>query len=295
MKTLRLLLTSVLLCLSIASWAQDSLKVTFQERNKAAITSQRLKRRDRNGNFCALVQFSAANIRNYDFVSSVRIDTVEYDEALNLANVFIVPDYNNTTITIVNQEFPAYRLETGALSSLHIYDAKISVVRDHGDKTRTLLMPVISVGGIMNYGIMVAFAKTIGPYFKFKYNFEATSASTSVDDNYKIDGGGTVFTSGKSKNARLSITGGVLFRLFQDNIKNTTHAFYGYAGGGYGKADLLWEDIDQNWYTNKDHSHGSFEIEAGIIYRSNAFAIMAGVQTNEFSYMEANIGVGVMF
>lgn len=296
MKHLKLILTMLLLSISFASWAQDSLKVTFKERNNAAITNQNLKRRDRNGNMCALVQISAGNIRDYDFVSSVRIDSVEYDEARNVANIFIVPNYQSTTITIVSKEFPAYRIQTGPLQSLHVYDMNISVVRDFGDKTRTLMMPVFSAGGIMNYGIMLAFVKKVGPYFKFKYNFETVSSDLECDDTGALTAGGKghPYFNGNTTQARMSYTGGLIVRFWQGGKKGS-NGFYGFVGGGMGNADQYWQDIDENWIKNADHSHNSFEVEGGLIYRSRAFAIMIGAQTNEFKYLEGNIGIGVMF
>lgn len=299
MKYLKFLIAFMMFNICVAGFAQDSLKVTFKERSRAAITNQRLKRQDRNGNFCALVQVSAPNIRNYEFVSTVKIDSVEYDDKMNTANIFIVPNYQNSTLTIISKETPSYRLNMGPLQSLHIYDLQIALVRDMGNKTRTLIMPVASAGGIMNFGLMFAFAKKVGPYFKVKYNFKNISSEHEINDAGAVDGGSQIaYLSGDKDFARLSITGGLLYRIAEKNVKgkSNSQAFYMYAGGGYGTADYYWKEAkSDNWFKNIDHSHDSFEAEVGFIYRVNAFSVMAGIQTNSFAYTEANIGIGVMF
>jgi hypothetical protein len=36
-------------------------------------------------------------------------------------------------------------------------------------------------------------------------------------------------------------------------------------------------------------------VEAGLILRAKNIALSAGIQTNSFKYVEATIGVGIMF
>lgn len=294
MRNLRFIFSIIGLFLSISCWAQDSLRVTFIERPNTAITNQQNKRRDRNGNLCAMVEVSARNIQNYRFSSSVIVGDVEYDAANNAAKFFVVPDFQSTSISILSSDYPTQRIRTGALQGLHIYDMSISVVRD---KMRTLLMPVVGVGGINNYGVMLAFVKKVGPYFKASSNFESTNPTTECNDDGKVSGNANdyAFFSGQSKQHRMSFTAGAIIRLWQANLASDTQALYMFAGGGYGAANLLWETTDNEWLKNSDHSHQGIEVEGGVVYRFKALSLMAGVQTNSFAYSEASIGIGVMF
>ena len=79
------------------------------------------------------------------------------------------------------------------------------------------------------------------------------------------------------------------------------NAAYLYLGGGYGARKVVRQSFDgvngekQYVQVAAPHSFTGFEIETGVIFRLQAVAISAGVQTNQFRYVEANLGIGVMF
>jgi hypothetical protein len=66
-------------------------------------------------------------------------------------------------------------------------------------------------------------------------------------------------------------------------------------GAGYGYKKLAWETVDGAWAENSDKTNTGVEAELGLIFRAKNFALSAGVQSNSFSYMEATLGVGIMF
>jgi hypothetical protein len=70
---------------------------------------------------------------------------------------------------------------------------------------------------------------------------------------------------------------------------------YLYAGAGYGYKKLAWETAEGSWAENTDKTYTGAEAELGLILRSKNFAVSAGVQSNSFKYIEATIGVGIMF
>ena len=43
------------------------------------------------------------------------------------------------------------------------------------------------------------------------------------------------------------------------------------------------------------NSFTGYEAELGLIYRPGVISFSAGVQTNQFKYYEANVGIGLMF
>ena len=86
------------------------------------------------------------------------------------------------------------------------------------------------------------------------------------------------------------MTGGYLRKL--------ADPLYLYVGGGYGSRILAWKmyaDGDYAWARVTDNSFTGYEAELGLIYRPGIIAFSAGVQTNQFKYYEANVGIGVMF
>lgn len=295
MRLIKTLILLVFFCSISDVWAQDFLKQEFQERVGSATTNQHLKRRDRNGNMCAIIQISGADISKYEFASTVMVDSVEYDVAHNRATMFLVANQKRTVLTIMHPDFPNEKMELGALQSLHMYDLKLKVVHD---KARTLVMPTVGIGAIPNYGVMLAFVKQVGPYFKFKSNFASVSDDGECTDAGNMPGTDKwpYYGTGITK-SRMSFSGGVMYRFWQGNIGSTisTQSVYGYFGAGYGSANNYWETTDGKWLKNVDHSNASVIIETGVLYRYNAFAIMAGVETIGFKYTEFNIGLGVMF
>ena len=68
-----------------------------------------------------------------------------------------------------------------------------------------------------------------------------------------------------------------------------------YVGGGYGKQQLLWQDIDGGWAEVSDWSAKGLEVEAGAIFRWNRLAFSAGVSAVRFHTFNATFGVGFVF
>ena len=110
-----------------------------------------------------------------------------------------------------------------------------------------------------------------------------------------IDGIKGWFT-GEIETKRLAFTAGYMRQLF-----SATHnsSLYLYAGGGYGYRALLWRmygnDGGYEYAKVSPASVSGYEIEAGLVYRLGGIAFLAGVQTNQFKYTEASLGIGVMF
>lgn len=278
--------------------AQETFSIKFQERKMGVVTRKAEKIQDRNGNYCAVIRVNAAHIKDYTFTGQyILTNETRYNEASNEATLFLSPDHKNNYITILCKSVnaPSERLDLGTLESLHVYDLTIRV---NNDKSRTLVMPIVAVGGIMNYGVMLSFVKKAGPYFKFTYNFQSVEdAGDCKDDGSIVGSNNSAFFGSGTQQSRMSITAGLMYRFWQANVGDggSTQGFYGYLGGGYGYANHYWETKDNQWLRNIDHSHDSFEAEVGLLYRHKAFAISAGAQTNSFGYVEGTAGIGLMF
>ena len=130
--------------------------------------------------------------------------------------------------------------------------------------------------------VMVGAVKTIGGYLKFKtdLNFDERfgSEGMSTDSRY--------FT-GETQPGRYAATGGILWRVFSPVLL--------YGGLGYGNRWLNWRTVSGDIYRVTDFSHQGIELETGLMLKIKKLVLSGGVSVTTFNYMEANIGVGIMF
>lgn len=162
--------------------------------------------------------------------------------------------------------------------------------RKKPERPRVIVMPVMGFRtSQMSYGLMVAAMRRTGGYIKAKYSFSNTpSDDFECNDVGMSDEDGEVqWYTGKTEKSRLSVTGGIVQRLWKP--------FYLYAGVGYGTRTLVWETVGGKWGKNKDHSLEGVEAEIGGILSAGPMVFSLGLQTNSFKYLEGNLGIGVIF
>ena len=153
-----------------------------------------------------------------------------------------------------------------------------------------MVMPVMGFRtSQMSYGLMVAAMRRTGGYIKAKYSFSNTPSDDFECNDVGMSGedGEVQWYTGKTEKSRLSVTGGIVQRLWKP--------FYLYAGVGYGTRTLVWETVGGKWGKNKDHSLEGVEAEIGGILSAGPMVFSLGLQTNSFKYLEGNLGIGVIF
>ena len=158
------------------------------------------------------------------------------------------------------------------------------------DRPRVMVMPVMGFRtSQMSYGLMVAAMRRTGGYIKAKYSFSNTPSDDFECNDVGMSGedGEVQWYTGKTEKSRLSVTGGIVQRLWKP--------FYLYAGVGYGTRTLVWETVGGKWGKNKDHSLEGVEAEIGGILSAGPMVFSLGLQTNSFKYLEGNLGIGVIF
>lgn len=162
--------------------------------------------------------------------------------------------------------------------------------RKKPERPRVMVMPVMGFRtSQMSYGLMVAAMRRTGGYIKAKYSFSNTPSDDFECNDVGMSGedGEVQWYTGKTKKSRLSVTGGIVQRLWKP--------FYLYAGVGYGTRTLVWETVGGKWGKNKDHSLEGVEAEIGGILSAGPMVFSLGLQTNSFKYLEGNLGIGVIF
>ena len=162
--------------------------------------------------------------------------------------------------------------------------------RKKPERPRVMVMPVMGFRtSQMSYGFMVAAMRRTGGYIKAKYSFSNTPSDDFECNDVGMSGedGEVQWYTGKTEKSRLSVTGGIVQRLWKP--------FYLYAGVGYGTRTLVWETVGGKWGKNKDHSLEGVEAEIGGILSAGPMVFSLGLQTNSFKYLEGNLGIGVIF
>lgn len=162
--------------------------------------------------------------------------------------------------------------------------------RKKPERPRVMVMPVMGFRtSQMSYGLMVAAMRRTGGYIKAKYSFSNTPSDDFECNDVGMSGedGEVQWYTGKTEKSRLSVTGGIVQRLWKP--------FYLYAGVGYGTRTLVWETVGGKWGKNKDHSLEGVEAEIGGILSAGPMVFSLGLQTNSFKYLEENLGIGVIF
>ena len=94
-------------------------------------------------------------------------------------------------------------------------------------------------------------------------------------------------TNGNTDRSRLTVTAGVCYEA--------TKWLITYAGAGYGRASLFWQDIGGTWMNVSDISTKGVELEAGGIFHLGILGISIGISTTQFKYAEFKAGLGFVF
>ena len=156
----------------------------------------------------------------------------------------------------------------------------------------TLVMPTFSYNqSQLSYGLMLGVVKKNGAFLHAKTDFRS-----GLNPVLSCEADGTMngikgWFAGEPHKSRFAITAGYVRQILEP--------LYAYAGGGYGRRILAWEMYDTEGSYDlvrvAPNSFTGFEAELGLFFRIGNFAVSAGVQTNQFKFYEANVGIGVMF
>ena len=138
-----------------------------------------------------------------------------------------------------------------------------------------------SVAPQTSFGFTYGQINKVGWFVSAMSNFGTRFTANEWDDLIYID---EAIASGKSSNARLSFTGGMVCRL--------SEPVYLKVGAGYGMRVKCWE-LDNTWYEYPSNTYKGLEMTAGLMFNIKDYTISADVVTTGFEYMEVKIGVGL--
>jgi opacity protein-like surface antigen len=265
-----------------AVFAQELSVSSFQrmDRDLLARTKGRF---DLNDVPCAIVRVSVPDVKSYTFEGNIIGDVVyKPGEAL----VYMTRGSRN--ITIKSDKSGTMKYEFGErLEKQVVYKMTLRFIQSDDNKIRTLVMPVVGLGEANSFGAMIGVVKKYGFYVKVKTNLQSETPDLECTGDGLNAEGQTLWFTGEKVTSRMAVTGGLLCRL--------SHPLYLYVGGGYGYKKLAWETAEGTWAENTDKTYTGPEAELGFILRAKNFAISAGAQSNNFKYVEATVGIGIMF
>lgn len=139
----------------------------------------------------------------------------------------------------------------------------------------------------MSYGVMAGLqGRRWGGYLHFRSDFVQTPETLyeCLSDG-SLPHGGKMWTSGDTRSSNLYITSGALMQIV-DWLSV-------YAGTGYGRRTLAWQDIDGNWARVSDWSHKGLTIDAGLLLSWRNLAFSAGLSTLNFKTCTFSLGIGL--
>lgn len=279
---IRLILTAIMALFAVSTSAQELKFKSFKLKasNMEATTNVV---RDLNDNACALIKVAIAS-RDVTFQGNI------VDEPIYFAGTwYLYVPAGTRRVRITREGFLPLTVEFDQqIEQLKTYELRIDTPTDPLHKVRAVIMPSLSIGyEPMSYGAMVGVVKKFGGFVRFKSNFESLSTSYSVDINGVDENGIYRWLDDQEKFKRWAVTGGYMQRI--------TKGTYIYCGFGYGERIMAWSNHLDEQVEVTPATYKGIEYDLGMLFRFGSFAFGAGVQSNQFKFIEANINVGLMF
>ena len=138
----------------------------------------------------------------------------------------------------------------------------------------------------LSYGAMAGIGTGWGGYLRFDSNFR----SLQTDYDCRSDGTtdfGLFWSSGKRSVNRFSLAGGAWVQCF-DGLKI-------YAGGGYGRRSVYWQDTTGAWARVTDYCLKGIDLDAGLILDLGRFSLSLGGEVLAFRQFSLSLGAGINF
>ena len=142
-------------------------------------------------------------------------------------------------------------------------------------------LPDLSYGAALGLG-----GQRWGGYVRFGSNLRKVSPAYDCSSDGTTDFG-VIWTSGERAVSRLSITGGA-WAACTDWLKC-------YAGAGYGRRTVCWQDTQSAWARVTDYSAAGLTLDAGVIFDLGRFSLSAGGEAIAFRQFALMLGAGFDF
>ena len=175
----------------------------------------------------------------------------------------------------------------GGVSSVSLY-LRAETVANYVRNGITFVTANASVSnyGTPSFGVTLGKVKKVGWFVSATTNFNFQKAEF-VTENGLIDGGFPGYQQGSRRNARLSLLGGVVVKLYGPLCFR--------AGAGYGSNTNLWTTLGGQTVKFSTESFSGIEATLGMQLNIKGLTVSLDMLTTNFKTLEAKIGVGVCF
>ena len=144
----------------------------------------------------------------------------------------------------------------------------------------------VSNYGTPSFGVTFGKVKKVGWFVSATTNFNFQKAEL-VTEYGLIDGSFPGYQQGSRRNARLSLLGGVVVKLYGPLCFR--------AGAGYGSNTTLWTTLGGQTVKFSTESFSGIEATLGMQLNIKGLTVSLDMLTTNFKTLEAKIGVGVCF
>ena len=144
----------------------------------------------------------------------------------------------------------------------------------------------VSNYGTPSFGVTFGKVKKVGWFVSATTNFNFKKAEL-VTEYGLIDGSFPGYQQGSRRNARLSLLGGVVVKLYGPLCFR--------AGAGYGSNTNLWTTLGGQTVKFSKESFSGIEATLGMQLNIKGLTVSLDMLTTNFKTLEAKIGVGVCF
>lgn len=153
------------------------------------------------------------------------------------------------------------------------------------NETFVTLGAAYSTSPQLSFGFTIGQVKHFGWFFSFMTNggFKGFGKMTECDADGHVGGHLPMYID-KTATDRFSITAGLMMRLKGPLCLKV--------GAGYGARHLCWQDVDGNWYRNKEYSCQGVDVTAGLQANLGAFVVSLEAVTTNFKTIEGKLGLG---
>lgn len=183
-------------------------------------------------------------------------------------------------------ELPSDKAVTFSENFILPRPAEVSPISVETAELRVFILPTISLYP-ETFGAMAGVQLgRWGGYAKFTGRFNAVTPSYSCSDDGILENGSSIWPNGERAEKTFQATAGPVFGL--------NRWLDIYAGLGYGRHQVLWQDIDGNWASVGQGLKGVCA-EAGVLTSWKHFTFGAGISTISFHSLTPTFSFGINF
>ena len=163
----------------------------------------------------------------------------------------------------------------------------ILALPEKASSVKSLLLAETGVVPDFTAGIRVGLLfGRFGFYLSGRSNFKQDVFEYECFSNGVIPEGGYIWTSGQSRVSRMNLSAGCLFCISNWAII--------YAGAGYVRRYLFWQDVDHAWARVSDISKSAVAVDAGFIFSPFGKGPVLSIGSS-YPSPELSVGLGWLF